>query len=159
MVVNDRVMGRSSKKAKKGETFRVMSSFKLAIRYAILAALATLANIAAQEGTLRIYEGIYAIGGSIFIGTAVGLVVKYILDKRYIFRFKAQNRRHDSRIFILYTVMGLLTTVIFWGFEWGFQLLYETKEMRYLGGVIGLTLGYLTKFQLDKRFVFRVKRS
>jgi putative flippase GtrA len=55
--------------------------------------------------------------------------------------------------------MGLLTTVIFWGFEWAFQLLYETKEMRYLGGVIGLALGYLTKYQLDKRFVFRVKQA
>lgn len=135
----------------------MISSFKLAIRYAILAAVATVANIAAQEGTLQVYQGFFEIGLSIFVGTAVGLVVKYILDKRYIFRFKAQNRRHDSRIFILYTVMGLLTTVIFWGFEWAFQLLYETKEMRYLGGVIGLTLGYLTKYQLDKRFVFRVK--
>ena len=135
----------------------MISSFKLAIRYAILAAVATVANIAAQEGSLQVYQGLFDIGLSIFVGTAVGLVVKYILDKRYIFRFKAQNRRHDSRIFILYTVMGLLTTVIFWGFEWAFQLLYETKEMRYLGGVIGLTLGYLTKYQLDKRFVFRVK--
>ena len=135
----------------------MISSFKLAIRYAILAAVATVANIAAQEGTLQVYQGLFEIGLSIFVGTAVGLVVKYILDKRYIFRFKAQNRRYDSRIFILYTVMGLLTTVIFWGFEWAFQLLYETKEMRYLGGVIGLTLGYLTKYQLDKRFVFRVK--
>lgn len=137
----------------------MIGSFKLAIRYAILAAVATLANIASQEGALHLYRGVYEIGGSIIVGTAVGLVVKYVLDKRYIFRFKAQNRRHDSRVFILYTVMGLLTTVIFWGFEWGFQFLYETKEMRYLGGVIGLALGYLTKYQLDKRFVFRVKRS
>jgi hypothetical protein len=26
--------------------------------------------------------------------------------------------------------------------------------MRYLGGVIGLAIGYLTKYHLDKRFVF-----
>lgn len=136
----------------------MIASFKLAIRYAILAVVATVANIAAQEGTLHFYQGLFEIGLSIFVGTGVGLVVKYLLDKRYIFRFKAQNRRHDSRVFILYTVMGLLTTVIFWGFEWAFQYLYETKEMRYLGGVIGLALGYLTKYQLDKRFVFRVKR-
>ena len=136
----------------------MIGSFKLAIRYAILAGVATLANIASQEGVLQLYRGVYEIVGSIFIGTAVGLVVKYILDKRFIFRFKAQNGRQDSRVFFLYTVMGLLTTLIFWGFEWGFQYLYETKEMRYLGGVMGLALGYLTKYQLDKRFVFRVKR-
>ena len=136
----------------------MIGSVKLAIRYAILAAIATVANIASQEGALHLYQGLYQIEVSIIVGTAVGLVVKYILDKRYIFRFKARNRQQDSRIFILYTVMGLLTTVIFWGFEWAFQTLYETKEMRYLGGVMGLALGYLTKYQLDKRFVFRVKR-
>lgn len=136
----------------------MIGPFKLAIRYAILATVATVANIASQDLTLNLYRGDFAIACSIFVGTAVGLVVKYLLDKRYIFRFKAKNRRHDSRVFILYTVMGLLTTVIFWGFEWAFQILYETREMRYLGGVIGLALGYLTKYQLDKRFVFRVRK-
>ncbi len=29
--------------------------------------------------------------------------------------------------------------------------------MRYLGGVIGLAIGYLTKYHLDKRYVFRTK--
>ena len=137
----------------------MIGSFKLAIRYAILAAVATVANITSQELSLYVYHGIYEIGCSIFVGTGVGLIVKYSLDKRYIFRFKALNRRHDSRVFVFYTFMGLLTTVIFWGFEWAFQMHYETKEMRYFGGVLGLALGYLTKYQLDKRFVFRVKST
>ena len=51
--------------------------------------------------------------------------------------------------------MGLVTTVIFWGFEFGFDHLFETREMRYLGGIIGLAIGYYAKYQLDKRFVFR----
>jgi putative flippase GtrA len=134
----------------------VIASIKLAIRYAILAGVATVANIASQEGSLRLYQEEYSIPLSVFVGTLVGLFVKYVLDKRFIFRFKAKNRRHDGGIFILYTVMGLLTTVIFWGTEFLFQYLYGTREMRYLGGVIGLTLGYLTKYQLDKRYVFRV---
>ena len=29
--------------------------------------------------------------------------------------------------------------------------------MRYLGGVIGLAIGYLTKYHLDKRYVFRTE--
>jgi hypothetical protein len=29
--------------------------------------------------------------------------------------------------------------------------------MRYLGGVIGLTIGYLAKYHLDKRFVFKAE--
>jgi hypothetical protein len=53
--------------------------------------------------------------------------------------------------------MGLATTVIFWGFEFGFHHIFETKEMRYLGGVIGLAIGYVTKYHLDKRYVFRTE--
>jgi hypothetical protein len=53
--------------------------------------------------------------------------------------------------------MGLATIVIFWGFEFGFNHIFATKEMRYLGGVIGLAIGYLAKYHLDKRYVFRTE--
>lgn len=129
---------------------------KLALLYAFLALIATAINIGAQDLVVRHYDGTDAVLISVMTGTGVGLVVKYVLDKRYIFRFRARDTVHDSLTFALYTLMGLLTTVIFWGFEFGFDRLFESKEMRYLGGVIGLALGYLTKYQLDKRFVFRV---
>ena len=38
--------------------------------------------------------------------------------------------------------------------EFAFQLLFGTDGMRYLGGVVGLTVGYFIKYRLDKRFVF-----
>jgi hypothetical protein len=44
--------------------------------------------------------------------------------------------------------------LIFWGFEFTFEYLFETKALRYLGGVIGLCIGYVVKYQLDKRYVF-----
>jgi len=131
------------------------ASTKLAINYAIFAQIATAANIGAQDLVIRTYSGTFDILASVVVGTGVGLVVKYILDKRYIFRFRARSVAHDTQTFALYTVMGLATTVIFWGFEFGFQYIFETKEMRYLGGIIGLAIGYLTKYQLDKRYVFR----
>ena len=127
---------------------------KLAINYAIFALIATAANIGAQDLVIRTYSGAFDILASVAVGTGVGLVVKYILDKRYIFRFRARSVAHDTQTFALYTVMGLATTVVFWGFEFGFHHIFETKEMRYLGGVIGLAIGYLTKYHLDKRFVF-----
>jgi len=128
---------------------------KLAIVYVILAFIATAANIGTQDLTIRIYAGAYAILLSMVVGTGVGLIVKYILDKRYIFLFRARNALHDSQTFALYTLMGLATTMIFWGFEFGFNYIFETKEMRYLGGVIGLAIGYVVKYHLDKRFVFQ----
>jgi putative flippase GtrA len=126
----------------------------LSTRYVLFAALATVVNIGAQELVVRAYSGVNHLFVSVIVGTGVGLVFKYILDKRYIFRFRTSSIGHDTKTFALYTVMGLATTVIFWGFEFGFHLIFETKEMRYLGGVIGLAIGYLTKYHLDKRYVF-----
>ena len=100
-----------------------------------------------------------AIVASVAMGTGVGLAIKYLLDKRYIFRFRAANVAHDTRTFALYTAMGLATTVIFWGFEFGFHHLFATREMRYLGGVIGLAIGYVAKYHLDKRYVFHTEPS
>lgn len=128
---------------------------KLAFIYAILALIATAANIGAQELVVRNYSGAFDILVSVVLGTAVGLVVKYVLDKRYIFRFRARDAAHDGRTFALYTVMGLATTVIFWGFEFGFHHIFESKGARYVGGILGLAIGYLAKYHLDKRFVFR----
>lgn len=128
---------------------------KLAMSYAIFALIATAANIAAQDLVIRLYTADFAIVISVIVGTAVGLVVKYLLDKRYIFRFRPRNSAHDAQTFMLYSIMGVVTTVIFWGFEFAFHAIFATKEMRYLGGVIGLAIGYITKYRLDKRFVFR----
>lgn len=127
---------------------------KLTLNYLIFALLATAANIGTQDIVIRGYNGAYAIVISVVVGTSVGLIVKYLLDKRYIFLFRAKNAVHDSQTFLLYTLMGLATTTIFWGFELGFHYVFETKEMRYLGGVFGLIIGYLVKYRLDRRFVF-----
>lgn len=128
---------------------------KLAAIYALLAAIATATNISAQASFLMVYAGTYAIALSIMVGNGIGLIVKYVLDKRYIFSFKAENAAHDRKIFILYASTGVLTTTVFWGFELSFQSLFGTDQMRYLGGVIGLAIGYIAKYELDKRFVFR----
>lgn len=130
---------------------------RLAITYTVLALIATATNIGAQDVVIQGYSGAFDILISVAVGTGVGLVVKYLLDKRYIFRFRARNAVHDGQTFALYTLMGLATTAIFWGFEFGFHHFFETKEMRYLGGVIGLAIGYWVKYHLDKRFVFRTE--
>ena len=54
----------------------------------------------------------------------------------------------------LYLVIVIALTLIFWGTEYAFHLIFTTDAMRYIGGVLGLTIGYYVKYQLDKRFVF-----
>jgi len=127
----------------------------VAVLYSFFALIATAANIGSQEITVRLYHGAYAVGASVVVGTGVGLVCKYVLDKLFIFRFRTKNAAHDLRLFTLYTVMGLATTALFWAFEFGFNAVFATREMRYVGAVIGLGLGYWAKYHLDKRFVFR----
>jgi putative flippase GtrA len=133
------------------------ASYKLAINYSVFALIATAANIGAQDLVIRVYNGAFDILAAVAVGTAVGLVVKYLLDKRYIFCFRARSIAHDTQTFASYTIMGLATTAIFWGCEFGFHHVFETKEMRYVGGAIGLAIGYVTKYQLDKRYVFRTE--
>ena len=130
---------------------------RLALLYSLFAAIATAANIGAQDIWKNVWErlfswGFWGVVTSMAFGTLVG---KYVLDKKWIFMFRADNLAHDSRIFALYSLMGVVTTIIFWGVELGFEWAFKTDAMRYLGGVIGLMIGYIIKYQLDKRYVFR----
>ncbi len=134
----------------------MFASTKLAVYYTVFGLIASAANITAQDIFIHIYHGAYDILASVIVGTGVGLVVKYILDKRYIFRFRARSIAHDTRTFVLYTLVGVATTLEFWTMEFGFQYIFRTKEMRYVGAAIGLAIGYLIKYQLDKRFTFRL---
>ena len=130
---------------------------RIALLYALFCAVAIVVNIGSQDLALRLWPtGIWF---SIIVGTGTGLVVKYLLDKRFIFRFKPKNVGHDSKTFVLYTVMGVVTTAIFWCFEYGFWHAFGTAQMRYLGGVIGLIIGYLAKYHLDRNFVFNTKNK
>ncbi len=108
---------------------------------------------------VKIYTGPYSIMVSIVAGTGIGMIVKYLLDKRYIFKYRTVNLIHDGQTFFLYGTMGVFTTLIFWVAEWGFYWLFENKELRYIGAVIGLIVGYFVKYRLDKRFVFVESRT
>ena len=130
------------------------SATKIAVLYSLFAGLSTVVNIGSQMLSMLIYSGAYAVEISIFIGTLAGLPLRYFLEKRYIFSFDSKNIKHDGQLFILYSFMGVFTTAIFWGTEYACHLIFTTDVMRYIGGVLGLTIGYFIKYQLDKRFVF-----
>lgn len=130
------------------------SATRIAVLYSLFAGLSTVVNIGSQMLSMLIYSGAYAVEISIFIGTLAGLPLRYFLEKRYIFSFESKNIKHDGQLFILYSFMGVFTTAIFWGTEYAFHLIFTTDVMRYIGGVLGLTIGYYIKYQLDKRFVF-----
>lgn len=128
---------------------------RLAVLYAVFALIAIAVNIGCQAMVIWVYKGPFAIQLSVLVGTAAGLPVKYVLEKRHIFGFESKNLAHDGRVFMLYTFMGVFTTALFWGIEYGFHAAFGTDTMRYVGGAVGLTIGNIIKYHLDKRYVFR----
>ncbi|MDI9330755.1 MAG: GtrA family protein [Alphaproteobacteria bacterium] len=131
----------------------------IAVLYSLFAALSTAINIGMQMVSIWAYTGPYAVEVSILVGTIAGLPLRYVLEKRYIFSFTSQSIAHDGRLFVLYSFMGVLTTAIFWGAEYALHLIFDTDLMRYVGGVIGLAIGFYVKYQLDKKYVFVSSRS
>jgi len=130
-------------------------TFKILIfRYICFAVLATIANLIAQRVVLGFDNTAQGFIFAIAFGTFIGLVTKYLLDKRWIFHDKSVGLRMHSHKFTLYTAMGIITTAIFWGMETVFWLVWKTDFMRELGAILGLSIGYIIKFNLDRKFVF-----
>ncbi|WP_429452882.1 GtrA family protein [Paraburkholderia sp. 40] len=124
------------------------------VLYTLFAAISIGANLGAQKLYLLGAPPFYIVPLSVFVGTAIGLAVKFILDKIWIFKYEHRDLAHGLRSFILYSVMGIGTTVVFWSTEFGAGLLFGTEAARLTGGAIGLVLGYAVKYQLDKQFTF-----
>ncbi len=100
---------------------------------------------------LQISEDAFLLILEMGVGTLSGLIFKYFLDKKYVFQHVAENRKAETKTFLVYALMGLATTFIFWGVEW----IFNGFGAKYLGAAIGLALGYITKFFLDQTFVFK----
>jgi putative flippase GtrA len=132
-------------------------SMRLAALYALFVGVSYAMNIMTQEAVCLVYLGRGQLELAMLTGTAVGVVVKYLLDKRYIFRAQTKSAAHDARLFILYTSMSVLTTLVFWGCEYGADFVFQTKSARYTGATLGFGIGSILKYQLDKRFVFKSK--
>ena len=129
----------------------------IAIKYTIFALLSIVVNLFVQYLSFYFYSGFLSLYIALIFGTLAGLLVKFILDKNYIFYHKTKDLKDSGKKFFLYSFMGVFTTIIFWGFEIGFDLLFKDLNAKYIGGFIGLVIGYITKYKLDKKYVFKEK--
>ena len=127
----------------------------LVLKYSLFALIATIINLFTQFISLAIYSQDFSLYIAMFFVFLIGLIAKYILDKKYIFYYVVKDKKEDSQKFILYSIMGVFTTLIFWGFEIGFDYIFDSEIAKYIGAIIGLSIGYITKYFLDKKFVFK----
>ncbi|MGK9055396.1 GtrA family protein [Neorhizobium petrolearium] len=130
----------------------------LFIRYVIFAVVSTLVNFAVQETVVRTAP-IEPLMLSILAGTIAGFAVKYVLDKKWIFYDVYTSHAGEARKVALYGLFSVLTTIIFWSFEIACWTMWETNSAKYAGGALGLAIGYVSKYTLDRRFVFQLKKA
>jgi hypothetical protein len=128
--------------------------------YITFAGLATALNLGSQWVVLTIgaMQGLgrdLMLAPALVTGTGLALVVKYLLDKTYIFDDRGTGIRAHARKFSLYTGVGLFTTLIAWATEYAFAIASSHSNLIYLGGALGAALGYGVRYQLDGRLVFQ----
>ena len=131
-----------------------MVTNSIIFRYIVFAILATIANLLTQRVLFLFDNNSIMFVVAILSGTIVGLVIKYTLDKRWIFYDSSKEFKDHKIKFYLYTVMSIMTTLIFWGIETLFWFFWKTEFMREIGALLGLTIGYFVKYNLDRKFVF-----
>lgn len=133
------------------------------VRYVLFATVATLANLLTQELVVQLAPGDqtapWLLTASILAGTVVGFALKYALDKRWIFYDAYTSHSSEVRKISLYGLFSVATTLIFWGMEVVFWTIWETSFAKYTGAVLGLAIGYATKYFLDRNFVFRERQA
>jgi len=128
------------------------------LNYALFAATATAANLGIQRAVQQLCRGSFSLYTAMLLGTCAGLVIKYLLDKHFIFHYRPAGPADGARTFVLYALMSGLSTLVFWTFELLFHLLFASPNARYLGAVIGLAIGYSLKYVLDRHLVFQRDR-
>lgn len=124
------------------------------LRYIIFAIISIAINLLTQYFVLIFADVLYI---AMFFGTFLGLITKYFLDKKFIFYYRSKNKIDDGKKFFMYSFFGIFTTLVFWGFEISFDAIFKSDLAKYVGALLGLVIGYILKYFLDKNFVFKEK--
>lgn len=126
------------------------------VRYVAFAVVSGAMNLLTQAVVYR-FAPVQPLAVSILAGTAIGFVVKYVLDKRWIFFDDYRGVKQEMSKVVLYGLFSVAMTFVFWGFEVAFLMIGGTDTAKYSGGAIGLAIGYYLKYLLDRRFTFNEK--
>lgn len=132
-----------------------MTRWGIAAWYTAFALLAGSCNLGTQWLVTAAWPGSGVVLVSMVCGTGAGFLCKYVLDRRYIFRFVPGSAMREAVTVAKYGSTGIFTTALFWATELGFHFAFEAQQARFIGAGVGLALGYAIKYQLDKRHVFR----
>tara|TARA_B100001093_G_scaffold251228_1_gene240639 strand:+ start:743 stop:1150 length:408 start_codon:yes stop_codon:yes gene_type:complete len=128
-------------------------NMSIGFKYILFAILATTVNIFFQYLSFLLIDHKYELYIAMLNGTILGMILKYYLDKNFIFYY-VKKEFNNKNIFLLYIFTSIFTTIIFWAIELWFSYYVNINYSEYLGALVGLTLGYSLKYLLDKQLVF-----
>ncbi len=123
------------------------------VRYVLFAIISGLSNLASQEIVVRALP-LAPLMVSVLVGTGVGFLIKYLLEKRWVFLDEYGGHVAEIRKIVVYGAFGVGTTLLFWFVELSCWNIWQTVEAKYIGGAFGLTIGNWIKYLLDKHYVF-----
>jgi putative flippase GtrA len=101
------------------------------------------------------YDMTELVGSIVAVG--VTYIEKFLLDKFVVFEKKEKDLKQTSKEFSLYFVFAIITTLENIGIQ--FILSNFLGSPMILSLIIALTIGYITKFFLDRKYVFRQKEN
>ena len=140
----------------------IFAACMIALNYGIqkLNELVIAPSICGAFGGVEIIQLLYCSTASIdmpeFIGSiaAVGItyIVKFFLDKYYVFKKSSLKAKETSQEFLKYLGFAILTTIENIGIQ--FLLTNFAHTPIEISVIIALSIGYLTKFFLDRKYVF-----
>ena len=131
-----------------------------AATYTAFALFSTALNLGSQQIVGKMLAGRISevLPASILCGTVAGFAAKYLLDKNFIFFDRSETHGAEARKFSLYAAFSVFTTLIFWGSEIGAYYVFGTTAAKYVGAALGLAVGYVIKFKLDRYYTFTDQR-
>lgn len=119
--------------------------------YFLFVLVASSVNFLTQELIYFLVANIYI---SIFFGLATSMVVKYLTNKKYVFRYRAASRTDEVVVFFRYALSGAVVAGLFIGIELSFYYYLDSLYRRQIGIVVALCVTALIKFVIDERWVF-----
>lgn len=133
-----------------------MSRGRALTLYVLFAGAAVGLNVLVQRLVFAVYHGPQTIVVAMVVGAGVALTAKYFLDRKWVL-----GVRHaaDEEEIIKYAMAGATITLVFFAFQYTIWIFYQTDLARDIGIVLGMAVGYLIKFLIDRKFVFVESRS
>lgn len=126
---------------------------KIVAKYSFISFISILFNVIAQFIFTKLFYYNYNFLIEMFLGSISGVTVKIILDRTYIFYYMNEKSIGNILRFVVYSFFEIISILLFIILEVIFNFFIPIPFSRYLGVIIGLSIGYSIKYHFDKRYI------